>query len=208
VGGHVFREGKRKLSVANVNRHPIERTIGVDLVYWHHDHDCFVTVQYKRMTVEGRRTPGYRPDGQCRAEQRRMEAFCKANSSPADHDDPSDYRLNPCPFYFKLCPDVSYEPSSTSLLTGMYIPLDLWQVIVGSPGIRGPRDGLRITYDNVPRRLNNSLFARLVQSGLIGSRGATTKALRTLIEGLLTAKHSVVVAEATGSSPQWLFGRI
>jgi hypothetical protein len=203
VGGFVFRQGKRLLSVANVNRHPIENTLGVDLIYYHHHCESFVMVQYKRFNGGGRRNCGYRPDDQCRAEQRRMEAFLKANPDMWPADQPSDYRLNPCPFYFKLCPETLFEPASTSLMPGMYLPLDLWQAVNASSSSRGPKSGVRITYDNVPRRLNNSIFARLVQAGLIGSRGVTTKKLRALIEGLLVAKHSVVVSECTGPAEPW-----
>lgn len=35
--------------VMNANRTPVERTLGVDLVYWNEQERAFVLVQYKKM---------------------------------------------------------------------------------------------------------------------------------------------------------------
>lgn len=49
-----FTHGDHTLDVLNVDATRIESATGVDLVYYSHDYDCFVLVQYKRMEAEGR----------------------------------------------------------------------------------------------------------------------------------------------------------
>jgi hypothetical protein len=44
-----FQQGPRKLTVINVNRSGVEHALGVDLVYYNHEFDSYVLVQYKRM---------------------------------------------------------------------------------------------------------------------------------------------------------------
>lgn len=39
VGAAIFRKGQEHLTVMNVNRHAIERTAGVDLIYYFHEYD-------------------------------------------------------------------------------------------------------------------------------------------------------------------------
>ena len=202
VGEHIFSGNGFHLSVINTNRTPIEETIGVDLLYYNHDMRSFVGVQYKRMLRE----PGideegqikevfYRPDDQCQAEVNRMVRFLKAHSDVWNGNPLSGYRLNPVCFFFKLCPSVVYQPYDTSLLKGMYIPLDYWLWITKSREITGPRGGIRLTYKNIPNRINNSAFIDLVANGLVGSRGCSSGAIQSLLSEALQSRKSIVAAE-------------
>ena len=89
VGRAVFAEGQNLLTVINVNRSAIERTLGVDLVYFNHRFRSFVLVQYKRMRRESGRSV-YRPDKGLEKELRRMREL---PLSP-DSEDPTQYRLH------------------------------------------------------------------------------------------------------------------
>jgi len=197
VVGIEFSSTKRneKLTVVNANRTSIERTLGVDLLYYHHRYGSYVLVQYKRMTSEGHTDGlGYRPVGRAHEEEvRRMMTFLANHPDGVTVSHLDAYRLNSGPFYFKLCPSADFRPRSTDLLEGMYIPLDYWTILCASPNVVGPRGGRRITYDNVGRFMSNRLFPGLVSRGWIGSRGPLTNALALALSGVY-ADRSVTVA--------------
>ena len=71
VGSVEFTSGGRSLTVINVNRNAIEKTLGVDLIYYHEFFHAFVLVQYKRMHKAGAGWL-YRPDGNHDGEVERM----------------------------------------------------------------------------------------------------------------------------------------
>lgn len=195
VGATEFERGNQKLTIMNVNRHPVERTLGVDLIYYHHVYQAYVLVQYKRMSQENTQVWGFRPtEAQCMEELKRMRAF---NANTLDNTQPNslnEYRLNPEAFYFKLCQSVTYSPMSTDLIPGMYLPLDYWETLLQSPEIKGSHGGLRITNENIYRHLNNTEFITLIKHGWIGSRRNRTEELTSIIRQLLSEDHSVIVA--------------
>jgi|SRR5579859_175548 len=200
VGAAEFFKRGERLTVMNVNRHPIERTLGVDLIYYHHHYQSYVLVQYKRL-VKGNTSGqwGYRPDRQFRAELKRMRQFEATHGRPPKAAAVGEYRLNPGTFYFKFCRSVIYQPLSTDLIQGMYIPMRYWSLLAKSPTLQGRQRGIRITYDNVGRHIDNTQFIDLVQHGWIGSRSLTSHAIGPLIEQLLAGSNSVILA-ASGSS--------
>jgi hypothetical protein len=57
---------------------------------------------------------------------------------------------------------------------------------------RGPRGGVGLTYDNTSRHLSNTMFIELVRDGWIGSRGAATKQLQSLVQESITTGHAVM----------------
>ena len=196
VGAVEFRKGDRRLTVVNVNRTKIERTLGVDLIYYHHHFNSFVMVQYKRMTVENDLTHVYRPnsDASYGAEIKRMRAFQSGNAGKAGPANPPAFRLDSNPFYFKLCRPVTYNLSSTDLIKGMYLALDYWELLLSSPMVRGPKGGIAIRYKNVGRYINNSLFIQLVQDGWVGSREDVSAAIGKLVRSGLEGNRSIFLA--------------
>ncbi len=202
VGAVVLTKGDEKLTVLNVNRTSVEKTLGVDLIYYLHRYKSFVMVQYKPMKAEG--TPPtlvYRPLDKSYAEElQRMEAFLKTQP-PFKVSAPDEYRFSPNPFLFKLCSKTVLDPFSTGLLPGMYIPLDYWQVLVKSPAAKGPQGGIRITHDAAGRWLDNTLFVHLVQKGWIGSPISSEKQLASLVEAGLKAKRSLIYAASSQHVP-------
>jgi len=47
-----FSNGREHIRIGNVNRTPLENTLGIDLIYRHVEADTFVLIQYKRMKRE------------------------------------------------------------------------------------------------------------------------------------------------------------
>lgn len=201
VGAAEFTKGGEKLTIMNVNRQPVEHTLGVDLLYYHHRFQAYVMVQYKKMIDEGGKWV-YRPTGKSyEAELTRMRSF-EANhpSSVSIFSQTDGYRLHSRTFYFKLCPEITLNPLSTDLIKGMYIPLDYWELLIRSPQVVGPRGGIQITYENVGRHINNTLFIDLVQHGWIGSRSNETIDLTNIIRQSIENNHSVVIATSQSVS--------
>lgn len=196
VGASVFqkRNGER-LTVMNVNRTSVEHTLGVDLLYYHHRYHSFVMVQYKRMVKESNSEAGYRPIGEnIKEEFERMRHFEDKTQERLNHCKTEAYRLHKGTFYFKLCPAVNFNPCSTELIQGMYLPLDYWEILLNSPQVIGKRGGTRITKDNIGRYINNTGFVELVQSGWIGSNSNREETLSFVINGALQGDQSLILA--------------
>lgn len=192
-----FASGQERLVVVNVNRQPLERTTGADLVYINEPRESFVLVQYKAMRREGDDNPRlvYRPDAQLAAELKRMRAI----KTGVNDGTPDSYRLHPGTCFLKLCKPVVRLDRTQDLVSGMYLPLDYYDALTSSGAVRGPRDGLAFTYKNVGRHVGNDLFVALVRGGWVGSRGASSKRLQELVVAGLEADRSVTVAAASRS---------
>ena len=228
VGATLFQHGEERLTVINVNRHKIEETLGVDLLYYSHKYKSYVMVQYKRMTKEDGKLC-YRPnDKSYRCEIQRMHdfdrgfqidkhqttldgrnsqklllgeitgftGFQKSSRSCYPVQNQGDlfldqhfgiahtldeYRLHSGVFYFKLCPAEIFEPTSTDMISGIYLPLDYWDILVDSSNIFGPKKGKHITFENVGRYFNNTFFVELVKTGWIGSMVSAKDVITTSI---------------------------
>jgi hypothetical protein len=198
VGFAVFRKRTARLTIMNVNRHKIERTLGVDLLYYHDSYKSYVMVQYKRMLKnkdEGEAV--YRlGDKSYHDELRRMQEFegLLMKAKPHLLFDLNDYRLHSGTAYFKLCPAEVIDLTSTDMIKGMYIPLDYWELLLKSPKTVGPKGGKQLTFDNVERYFNNTLFVELVQAGWIGSKLMQTAALTDLVRSAIKNNKSVILA--------------
>ena len=196
-----FTKGNERLTVINVNRQPLERTTGADLIYINETRASFVLVQYKSFRNEesnGASRLVYRPDAQLAAELERMHKI-----KPGKRDGTlGTYRLHRGCCYLKICkPVVRVDHPADELVTGMYLPLDYYDELVASDDVKGPRDGVALSYATVSRYLNNDLFVQLVRGAWIGSRGATTKRLTGIALAGLSADRSVTIASASVEAP-------
>lgn len=81
----------------------------------------------------------------------------------------------------------------------MYLPIELYDVVVRSDEVKGPRDGVVLGYDTIRRYVNNDLFVSLVRGGWVGSRGATSARLTEIVLNSLAADRSVTVAAASSA---------
>jgi hypothetical protein len=196
--GAVFNAGGRKLEVFNVNRTAIERSLGVDLVYFHEELNAWTLIQYKMMeraTDAPERTAVYRPDSDASfaKEQTRMAAF-RTNTPDAwqTSDSPKTYRLCGDGFFYKLCPRIQLEVLSESLLPGLYMPRLYMESVLSDMHQGGVTRVL--SYDNVPRHITNTLFAQLVRDGWIGTRGISSVEVAKILRLGLQEGKSVVAA--------------
>lgn len=198
-----FSRGEERLTVLNVNRRPLEQLTGADLIYHNETHDSFVLVQYKTMSREGdvgKTRLVYRPasDANLAGELERMRALAEV---PGDGS-AEQWRLNPGFCFIKLCrPVVNLNYPTRDLVSGMYLPLSYWDLLLASPATEGPRGGRVLTYEKVTRRFDNSLFVDLVRGSWIGSRAETTETITDLVLQGLDANRSVTVASAWSVAP-------
>jgi hypothetical protein len=198
VGAKRFEKDGETLSVVNVNRTPLETTLGVDLIYCHHGIGSFVLVQYKRMVKRaGDSTFVYRPiEPSYKKEIERMQAWDRHLGGQRASGNPIEYRLHSGAFFFKLCGAVTLKPLSTDLITGMYLPLDYWLMLEQSPEMKGKKGGVAFSFESVNRYITNSDFISLMRNGWVGSRGKGTEILKDVIEASVTGSRSAIVAVA------------
>jgi hypothetical protein len=202
VGSVVLTNGNESLTILNCNRQPLEQTLGVDLIYYSHRFDSFVLVQYKRMS-EGKHGPEYRPrnDPSHDKEIKRMaktEEFLRRLPKVEDAST-SAFRLSGRPFYVKVCEPRAKAALDAGMVSGMYLPLDLWRRLLESSEARGSKGGVVITWDNCLRRFNNGEFTNLLRQGWIGSAAGESKAMAKIIEEVLSNGRMLVFAATTAN---------
>lgn len=201
VGAIQFKRKEEVLTVMNVNRANVEHSVGVDLVYYTETYRSYVMVQYKRLTAEGtgqKKKYRYRPrsDSSFASEIDRMKRILgQLGREPSDsHIKLKTYRLTQQQFFFKFCAAEVFEPAGQGMISGMYMPLDYLEVFLVSDASRGSQGGQYISYENVPRHINNSLFIELVQDGWIGSTIPDANTITDLIKRSLEGDRSVMLA--------------
>ena len=106
----------------------------------------------------------------------------------------SGFRLMPNPFFLKLCPRIIFDPDSSGLVRGMYIPLEYWRRLENDPSIEGKLLGRAVGFHNAGRYFDNTMFSALVAHGWIGTAGAQTETLDVLIRQIVESGRSVTIA--------------
>lgn len=194
----VFTDGQVSLRIANVDKTPLEETLGVDLIYRHVDADTFVLVQYKRM-VKTSKGWTYRVDGQFLDELERMSRV-DGGDKRKSRAGAGTWRLNSGACWFKLVtPAKTFDLTSRKLLPGLYLPLEYAEELLADDCTLGPRGGRRFRWDEIDRYVTSGMFTQLVREGWIGSRGLKTKALQKLVDSSLGQDHAIVLADETGT---------
>jgi hypothetical protein len=189
VGAVVFESSGSRLTVINVNRHRLEATLGVDLLYYTHAYRSFVLVQYKVLRPEENGWV-YRPDKSFASELERMR---RIGNSPA-HNDVQAFRLSAGACFLKFCNWRLDAPSSTEMIPGYYVPLEYWDALVAANRLTGQRGGMIVTADTLGRHLTNTKFVDLVEHGWVGSSGVTTEALSEIVQAGLQDRKSMILA--------------
>jgi hypothetical protein len=156
-GKHFFEHAGRRLYLHKVDRTPIERCLGVDLIYNYIDQQRLVFVQYKCQRANGKYY--HASDASHNSELGRMEAIPGlATCANLTASDAEGVRLCRCPVFVKLC--KREVPDAHAFPVGVYYPLCVWKWLL-------PRNsGLSVR--NEPQ-FNNAQFRELVKTGLIGS---------------------------------------
>lgn len=187
--------GGGKLTVLNTNRTNLEHTRGCDLVYYNANRRSCLLIQYKRMKPEGNKWV-YRGDAQLKRELARM----RSHNIDEHATEVAEYRLNAQPHYLKVVRPIDYDGQSTELMKGLYLPLNLIDLMHQSPADTTKHGSLRVTWDDkrwpTQRHLNNTQLTELFRDGWIGSCGTTTDQIRSWIEPLFEADELVTVAIA------------
>ena len=195
-----FRQGNQRLVIYNANRKAAEKTLGVDLIYYHEARDCFVLVQYKRMS---KRSVGsdwrYYPNSDSNlAEQlERMRAIDKECDRLRRGVD--DYRLSAKPSWFKLCQGDSLLPDAKTLAPGMYLAREHFDQLHDK--FQRPDSAKSFSRKTVERYLDNTEFTDLVAGGWIGTTGFGTRGVQEQLELSLSGSREVVFAAVAGPSP-------
>lgn len=189
TGRALFEKGSDQLEVFTANRRGLEHVFGVDLIYLNLTKKNIVMVQYKMLEPNGGQGEMadwlYRPDAKMADEVGRMRIFANAHAPGL-----LEYRLNPEVFYLKF---VKRDGSFTS--GSIIIPVDHYGRLLQTPTCRGPRGGIRISYNSLDGRyIRQTAFFDLIKSGYIGAYSDTTAALSTLVGAVLNGDRAVVAA--------------
>jgi len=200
-GAAVFEseETSERLTVILANRLPLEEQTGTDLIYFNETYQSFVMVQYKAMERADRKSgiPLYLyrlPDAQLKEEIDRMDVVLGALKTCAPNTDIGGFRLTENPFFLKLCPRLVFNPDDVGLVPGMYLPLDYWKLLENNPGIKGPKGGLRITYENAKRHFDNTAFTTVVSKAWVGTTPSQSQVLQDVIRTTLETGKAVAIA--------------
>ena len=183
TGRAVFQKGDERLVIYTANKLPLEKMLGVDLIYINETRGSVVMVQYK-MLKEAKGDWQFRPDKQLRDEIARMNI-------PAIHATPADYRLSRNPFFFKFVKRKIMDDSHQSFL----VSLDHLNQILAATAAKGPKGGVRMSYDALDGTyLREADMIGLIRSGYVGTHGAETTALKTIIDAVAKGDKAVVLA--------------
>jgi len=190
----------RKLHVINFNRHIGENAIGVDLLYYLRDFHSIVMLQYKRLD-DKRYYVSH--DNNYQNELNRMESSKHHFSLPATYPDNLKhkiFRLNDCPFYFKLCPP--WTKTTNKIVTGDCIPINQMKAIIDADFCTTPNGNKRIHKNNTRDIcLKSTEFISLVKKGLIGGYVPSLERFLKLVHELKYNNHMLVTA-IESSQPQ------
>lgn len=189
-----YEKDGHRVTVANFNREPPERVLGVDLLYYNHKFEAYTLVQYKRLRRERPNSePVYRPDQDedLKREIERMNRLVE----PGKTHTLREYRLHQGGAFLKTC-SPHLPLYSSRLAAGMYFPLDMWDLTCKSREAKGPRGGTAISFQQV-RYLRNDAFIGLVQDGWIGTRSLTSNMVSELISDAIRGRRSVIAATST-----------
>ena len=184
----------QRLLVANANNDTAEHTLGIDLIYYNVSRASMILVQYKKLDGKG----GFYPDSDSNLADE-IERMRVLDRRVAPHRSPrDDFRLEPGPCWIKLCRHHTYIPQTADMIPGMYFSLDHFQQLRTDSRLKGPQGGVRFAYDNVPSYLDNSMFAKLVEIGLVGTSGTATEFVHQQVIESFNGNKALVFAALFG----------
>lgn len=192
TGKITFENGNEKLTIYTANKLPLERVLGVDLIYINDTHKNIVMLQYKMLTKESDKWIYRFCNQQFDDEIKRMDSVLNTiNNSPSPNID--DFRLNNHPFFLRFIKNRSLDGNITSF----NISLEHFKMIKDLPMCRGERDGRLISYENINKHyIGKQELEALIRCGYIGTHQYDTKSLSEIIELISNNlnNHSLVIA--------------
>ena len=188
TGWAVFQKRDERLVIYTANKLPLEKMLGVDLIYINETRGNIVMVQYKMLEEDKQSYDNrdwiFRPDQQLREEIARMHL-------PDFEGSVGDYRLNRNPFFFKFVKRKVVDDTHQSFL----VSLDHLNQILAAPEAKGPKGGVRLSYETLDGTyLREADMLGLIRSGYIGTHKAETTALATIIREAAQGNKAVVLA--------------
>jgi len=191
-----FERGNRSLDVIYANRNELEKTTGVDLIYFNQSYNSFVLVQYKLMKSENNSDDMlFRPNNQLKEEIKRMDNFVTTYYCTKKINKHEEYRLCDDGFMFKFVPNKGLKPASNELIKGMYVTRKYMHFLLSDNGPKGDKGGTVIKFNNSPRYLTNTEFSNFVNRGWIGTRGIQSNVLKDLIKQYYETNNAVLIAK-------------
>ena len=195
TGRAVFRKDSEILEVITANRRPLEKALGIDLIYLNATKQNIVMVQYKmleRLQTAKQTDWLYRPDSQLKKEISRMKRFSNSHVPG-----PLEYRINPQVYYLRFVRrDAALGKQAVTM------PIDHFETLRNDPGCRGPNGAFRISYDTLGGRyLRQEGFLDLLRSGYIGAYAQEAGDLTNLIRNIIRNGRAVVVAAKQSLNP-------
>lgn len=191
-------EEGEKLTVINANRKPLEKAMGVDLIYYHRKYHAFTFVQYKMMDqrVENIGEYYYNPIQRSHDDElKRMQKLYDGLLKEKQGESLNDFRIGNCPIFFKLCKKLEFKQSSTSISAGAYIPLTQWTILLGDDSTKGPKGGRQLGYHTLQKRyIGTQVFVDLMQRGFLGTQALGSTKVALFIEDAIKRGSSVMYA--------------
>ncbi len=191
TGKITFENSNEKLTIYTANKLPLERVLGVDLIYINDTHKNIVMLQYKILKKESNKWI-YRFDQQLYDEIERMDSVVNTiNNSPSSNID--DFRLNNHPFFLRFIKNQS----SNGNIISFNISLEHFKMIKDLPICRGKRGGGLLSYENINKHyIGKQELEALIRCGYIGTHQYDTKSLSEIIELISNNlnNHSLVIA--------------
>ncbi len=188
TGRAVFEKHDERLVLYTANKLPLEKMLGVDLIYINETRGNIVMVQYKMLEKSKQEGGGldwqFRPNKQLRDEIKRMQL-------PTCCEKLTDYRLSRSPFFFKFVKRRIVNSSHQSFL----VSLEHLKEILTSPEAKGSKGGVRLSYSTLDGTyLREADIISLIRSGYVGTHRAETKALGTIISQVAKGNKALVLA--------------
>ena len=196
----LFTNGDTKLTIILANKLPLERQIGVDLIYVNETLKSVVFVQYKMFSgADGEQ--GYRPDDQLEAEIARMDAAAIKLAAVVVDESCDGYRFGGDPFFLKFCSKL-LSHGSRGHVPGVYVPLSYWKRLVKTPSVIGKRGGTVVYPETFGRRqFTPTHFIDMVGRGWIGTSALQTDVLAPYLKAALEGKKGIVLAVESSTAP-------
>ena len=148
-----FVQGEHRLTITNVNRDEYERVLGVDFLFYHHTFNLFMMVQYKVWEQDDKGYI-YKRNLQYKKDIERMNGFKEMFKNSTLLKSVKDYRLDPLPFYFKLCYPTQLRYDN-QLVSGIYVPAEYLEYCLQEKG--------HIRTKDIPHGFHNELFIDLIK---------------------------------------------
>lgn len=182
TGRVCYVKNQERLTIYHSNKLPLEKMLGVDLIYINETMGSIVMIQYKMLEKEYENWV-FRPDLQMTKEISRMKL-------PESSGNCEGYRLNSNPFFFKFI-----KREAEGLGSSFVISLDHYQHYISTENSKGPRGGERIGFETLKRNyLTSSDIINLIRSGYVGTHVQETKAIKIIVDEVAKGNKEVIIA--------------